>query len=35
VSKVIEKVEEELNEIYGEKDKKREEYWKGRYDFRV
>ena len=35
MSKVIEKIEEELNEIYGAKDKRREEYWKARYDFKM
>ena len=35
VSKVIEAIDQELQEIYSLKDKKREEYWKGRYDFKV
>ena len=35
VTKVIEKVEEELNALYGNKDKRREVYWKARYDHRM
>ena len=34
ISEQITAVDEELTALYGKKDAKREEYWKGRYDFK-
>lgn len=34
IQKLIEVIDEELNQLYAKKDEKREAYWKGRFDFK-